>query len=183
MVRDSWWRLGRAVTTLMVAGGLLAGCVIGPPGADCDPDGSDPVGWSDATGRPTRVAIDHDAFEAKQVGHLPDGRQFFLTTPFEPGENLYVAQYLFDARGQFLSAEIDKFGIDDTAAAKAGLRRRAHSLGQVRHDRIEVEPFAIHQDGQTFGLIPAHDQTWWVTAEPGDYMAWSSPFSCGRYDT
>ena len=53
------------------------------------------------TERPQLIAIDHDDYHAEHVGRLSDGRQFFLTTPFEPagphgpgGE--FVALYLFD---------------------------------------------------------------------------------------
>ena len=33
---------------------------------------------------PNSVAFDHDDDIAGHIGHFPDGRQFFLTTPFEP---------------------------------------------------------------------------------------------------
>lgn len=64
---------------------------------------------------PDLIAIDHDDYHAEHVGHTRDGRQFFLTTPFEPphgddqgGE--YVALFLFDGEGNLLAAEIDDFG-------------------------------------------------------------------------
>ncbi|GGN50343.1 hypothetical protein GCM10010109_89430 [Actinoplanes campanulatus] len=50
-------------------------------------------------GRPERIAIDHNTFEAENVGHTADGGQFFLTTPFEPGGRSFVALYLFDRDG------------------------------------------------------------------------------------
>ncbi len=54
--------------------------------------------------RPSLVAIDHDDYHAEHIGRLPDGKQFFLTTPFEPaGRNgpggEYVALYIFDSAG------------------------------------------------------------------------------------
>ena len=36
-------------------------------------------------GPPALIAIDHDDYHAEHVGRTADGRQFFLTTPFEPG--------------------------------------------------------------------------------------------------
>lgn len=50
-------------------------------------------------GQPALIAINHDGYHAEQVGRTPDGRQFFLTTPFEPGGREFVALYLFDAAG------------------------------------------------------------------------------------
>ena len=36
---------------------------------------------------PKLIAIDHDDYHAEHVGRTEDGRQFFLTTPFEPATN------------------------------------------------------------------------------------------------
>ena len=41
--------------------------------------------------RPELIAIDHDDYHAEHVGRLPDGRQFFLTTPFERSEQPHDA--------------------------------------------------------------------------------------------
>jgi hypothetical protein len=67
------------------------------------------------TAPPELIAINHDDYHAEHVGHTQDGRQFFLTNPFEPalgaepgGE--YVALFLFDRRGDLLEAKIDDFG-------------------------------------------------------------------------
>jgi hypothetical protein len=56
---------------------------------------------------PERIAIEPDDFQARHVGHTADGRQFFLTTPFEPGGREFVALYLFGADGSFAEARID----------------------------------------------------------------------------
>ena len=37
-----------------------------------------------ADGPPETIAIDPDDYHAEHVGRTADGRQFFLTTPFEP---------------------------------------------------------------------------------------------------
>jgi len=83
---------------------------------------------------PELIAIDHDDSHAEHVGHTRDGRQFFLTTPFEPphgddqgGE--YVALFLFDGEGNLLTAEIDDFGprvtVDNDAVRSKYDRRLA----------------------------------------------------------
>ena len=65
---------------------------------------------------PKLIAIDHDDYAAEFVGKTADGRQFFLTTPFEPaiggkaGEE-FVALYLFDTKGALVEAKIESFGI------------------------------------------------------------------------
>jgi hypothetical protein len=149
-----------------------------------------------AGGRPERIAIDRDDFAAEHVGHTADGRQFFLTTPFVPGEygtdtsREFVALYLFDPDGRFVGAEIDALGsrerLDDREADRA-YRARLRQLGKVTFDRIEIEPFSVERHGRTFGLIvhepEGPDDRWWVTAEPGDYMAFSEPWDGGGYDT
>ncbi|HYH68744.1 MAG TPA: hypothetical protein VD866_28890 [Urbifossiella sp.] len=51
------------------------------------------------------------------MGRTGDGRQFFLTTPFVPAEEVgtatgreFIALYIFDKAGQLESATIDDFG-------------------------------------------------------------------------
>jgi hypothetical protein len=148
-----------------------------------------------AGSRPTRIAIDHDDYHAEHVGHTADGRQFFLTTPFEPamdgtqGEE-YVALFLFDATGRFLDARIDACGPRatlDHAARRATRDARLAELGEVTYGRIEVAPFEIQRHGVTFGLIPRAPEddgdSWWVELHPGNYMAFHEPFDSGEYDT
>ncbi len=146
-------------------------------------------------GPPSRIAIDHDDYYAEHVGRTADGRQFFLTTPFEPGHHgeddgqEFVALYLFDPDGKFLEARIDAFGPRarmDRETRRAAYLGRLAELGKVTFTRIEIEPFALDRFGTTFGLVPrapeGDDDTWWVTVEPGDYMAFSEPWD-GVYDT
>ncbi|GAA1864440.1 hypothetical protein [Asanoa iriomotensis] len=146
-------------------------------------------------GPPTRIAIDHDDYHAEHVGHTADGRQFFLTTPFEPagddgGGAEFVALFLFAADGRFVEARIDAFGPRDgmdQVAARETYDARLAELGDVTFARIEVEPFAVERFGTTFGLIPEppedEDDGWWVILEPGDYMAFTAPWDSGGYDT
>lgn len=151
---------------------------------------------------PDLVAIDHDNYHAIHVGHTADGRQFFLTTPFEPpipvgarnrdpsdgGE--FVALYLFDAAGKLLEAKIDAFGPRATMNEEERRRvyeQRLQELGDVTFDRIEVAPFAVERFGTTFGLVPrepeSEDDEWVVEIQPGDYMAFYEPWDSGDYDT
>jgi hypothetical protein len=142
-------------------------------------------------GPPTRIAIDHDDYHAEHVGRTADGRQFFLTTPFDPGHHgrndgqEFVARYLFDAEGRFLEAAIDAFALGELDHARYDARLA--ELGEVTFTRIEVEPFSVDRFGTTFGLVPRppqdDDDTWWVTVEPGDYMAFAPPWDSGDYDT
>jgi hypothetical protein len=140
--------------------------------------------------RPTLVAIDHDDYHAEHVGRLPDGRQFFLTTPFEPGGDEFVALYLFDAAGRLTEALIDNFGpratVDEKARRKL-YKSRLKDLGKVENTRIEVQPFSVERFGLSFGLIAREpeyaDEHWWVEVRPGNYMAFAPPWDSGEYDT
>ncbi|MFI7543734.1 hypothetical protein [Actinoplanes sp. NPDC049599] len=182
-------RTALAVLVLGAGIGLSAGCVPSEAVDECAPRQA----YAPAS-RPTRLAINHDAFDAKHVGHTADGRQFFLTTPFdvgtqEAGSRFFVALYLFDGSGRFLRADINAFTEkpDESAALEATYDRRLQELGAVTFDRIVVEPFSVERFGLTFGLIvkppESVDDIWWITVEPGDYMAFSAPWDCGVYDT
>src|SRR4051812_40793552 len=98
------------------------------------------------TSAPELIAINHDDYHAEHVGHTRDGRQFFLTNPFEPavgGQNgsEYVALFVFDKRGNLLEAKIDDFGPRanvDEATRRRVYEGRLSELGSVVFDRIEV---------------------------------------------
>jgi hypothetical protein len=147
------------------------------------------------TGAPELIAINHDDYHAEHVGHTRDGRQFFLTNPFEPaveGQNgsEYVALFVFDKRGNLLEAKIDDFGpranVDD-ATRRRVYEGRLSELGDVVFDRIEVKPFAVERFGRRFGLIPREpeedDDPWAIEMMPGNYMAFFEPWDSGEYDT
>lgn len=146
-------------------------------------------------GRPALIAIEHDEYQAEYAGHLADGCQFFLTTPFipargsHPGEE-FIALYLFGQDGQLADAKIDSLGPRQAMDHKARreLRdRRLRELGPVVFGRIEIAPFTIDRSGVSFGLIVREpedtDDPWAVTAEPGNYMAFFAPWDSGGYDT
>ena len=145
--------------------------------------------------KPKLIAIDHDDHHASHIGSLPDGRQFFLTTPFVPamdGEagREFVALYLFDKRGRFLEARLDDLGPRaelDEARARSTFEQRLAELEPVEYGRIEVEPFEVERFGTTFGLVAQppeeEDDEWCVELQPGNYMAFWEPWDSGEYDT
>jgi hypothetical protein len=146
---------------------------------------------------PILVAIDHDDYHAEHVGRTSDGRQFFLTTPFEPASAVgaddggeFVALYLFDAAGKLLEAKIDALGPRATVNEEEARRvhqQRLEELCDVSYERIEVAPFAIERFGTTFGLVlrepEDEDEVWAVEVQPGNYMAFFEPWDSGDYDT
>lgn len=146
-------------------------------------------------GPPKLIAIEHDDYHARHVGRTRDGRQFFLTTPFEPaiagrpgGE--FVAFFLFDSSGQLLSAKIDSFGPRasmDREKRREACERYLRELGDIEYGRIEVAPFVVERFDISFGLIPrpgeTEDDSWWVELLPGNYMAFHEPWDSGEYDT
>ena len=144
---------------------------------------------------PKLVAINHDDYHAKHIGTLPDGRQFFLTTPFEPssGDNPgceYAALFLFSVEGDFLGAKIESFGARkdlDGEHAQSVYDGLLKSLGAVTYRRIEVAPFSVEYEGTQIGLILREpeddDDVWAVELLPGNFMAFFEPWDSGDYDT
>jgi hypothetical protein len=83
------------------------------------------------TAPPELIAINHDDYHAEHVGRTRDGRQFFLTTPFEPalGEESggeYVALFVFDDGGNLIEAKID-----DSGHGRPSTRRNAGASTKV----------------------------------------------------
>lgn len=143
---------------------------------------------------PDTFPISHDEHHAKHIGRTADGRQFFLTTPFEPalGDSPgaeFVALFVFDASGSLLDAQIDSLGpraaVDKNAASKRYEARLA-SLGEVEFADIRVAPFQLARHGVKFGLIPRtcedEDDEPAIELHPGNYMAFFEPWD-GDYDT
>src|SRR5688572_7911984 len=75
---------------------------------------------SNMSGAPELIAIELDDHYANHVGHMADGTQFFLTTPFvaptetDPGQD-FTALFLFEKDGRFREVRIDAFGPRATA--------------------------------------------------------------------
>jgi len=139
---------------------------------------------------PQLFAIDHDDYHAEHVGRTANGRQFFLTTPFVPGGNEFVALFLFDRHGKLLNAKIDKFGLRRTMNEKKRqgvYEARLRELGKVKFQRIKIAPFCIKRFGTDFGFIPQPPQEegdeWAIEFHPGNVMAFYAPWDSGEYDT
>jgi hypothetical protein len=145
--------------------------------------------------RPDIIAIEHDDYHAKHIGWTTDGRQFILTTPFEPaiggkvgGE--FIALYIFSTDGKLLEAKIDELGPRATMnkdKARELYQQRLKELGEVRFSRIEVAPFSVLRFGIEFGLIVREpedeEDVCAVEMQPGNYMAFFEPWDSGEYDT
>ena len=138
---------------------------------------------------PDTFPIMHDDYHADRIGILPDGAQFFVTTPFrpatddDPGEE-YLAVFIFEADGAFREARIDSFGPRegmDEEAAKQRAEERMKELGSVIFTDIIVSPFSIEHQGTKFGFIP-EEETGGIELQPGNYMAFFDPWD-GDYDT
>jgi hypothetical protein len=146
-------------------------------------------------GPPDLIAINADDYHARHVGHTADGKQFFLTTPFEPAVGgregcEYIALYQFDEKGRLIDSQIESFGPRATAKAEdiaARYDAMLASLGKITLDRIEVSPFKIERSGVEFGLVlrepEEKDDVWAVEVQPGNYMAFFEPWDSGEYDT
>jgi hypothetical protein len=144
---------------------------------------------------PKLIAIDHDDYHAELVDRTADGRQFFITEPFEPATptkpgNEFVALFLFNAEGQLLDSFIDQFGPRssmDIEARDATVQKRLEQLGEVSFERIEIAPFQVEKFGTVFGLVPNEledeDDELGISLMPGDFMAFSEPWDSGDYET
>ena len=114
-------------------------------------------------GQPKLISLNPDDYAAKYVGHTADGKQFFLTTPFVPAGisgaadgREFLALYLFDKRGCFLSATVEELGPRTTLNEDARTARRDEllaSLGGFATRRIKIAPFLINRYGVDFGFI------------------------------
>ena len=146
------------------------------------------------SGVPETFPINHDDYHAKHIGRTADGRQFFLTTPFDaaygdkPGCE-FIALFTFDGKGKLLESQIDNLGprasLDKDAASQLYDERLA-SLGDVTFGDIQISPFKTEQYGLEFGLIPREcedeDDEPAIELQPGNYMAFFDPWE-GDYDT
>lgn len=137
-------------------------------------------------GVPDRFLIEPDDYQAQLVGTAGDGRRFFITTPFEPGEE-YVALFWWTADGEFDSIDVDAFGPRELLAetdVEDAIERRVAQLGGFRIEPISVAPFVAESHGTSFGFMP-QEFSGHITVNlmPGDYMAFSDPWDSGEYDT
>ncbi|WP_454729342.1 hypothetical protein [Cellulosimicrobium protaetiae] len=134
-------------------------------------------------GTPSTIHLYPDPWQGEHVGRTSDGRQFFLTTPFEPGGPAWVALYTFDADGALLDATIRRVEESAEEYDRATTSLLA-TLGDHENGPVALAPFEVEHDGRAFGLVRGdYDGTVVYTAEPGDYMAFYAPWDTGEYDT
>lgn len=145
-------------------------------------------------GAPALIAIEPDDYHAEYVGRTSDGKQFFLTTPFEPAIAgapgcEFIALYIFDADGLLINNRIESLGPRATMndQVRQSVREKwLRDLGTIALGRIEIQPFAIERFGMIFGLVakePEEGDSWTVEAQPGNYMSFFEPWDSGEYDT
>lgn len=145
-------------------------------------------------GPPRLIDIEHDDYHATHVGRLADGRQFFITGPFEPQRGArqrreFVARYLWASDGSFLEAKVEERPTGDSwDEFQKAVERLLSELGKATLCRIRVAPFSVHLFDLDFGLIPrpAEDgdtENWAVEVLPGNYMCFFAPWDSGEYDT
>ena len=149
---------------------------------------------------PELIVIEHDDYHAEYVGTTADGRQFFLTEPFVPGGEEFLALYLFDGQGQLVEAIIESFGLRTVPwwrpwsrpAMNPHARRATRDawlakIGPVSYGRIEIAPFSVKRFDVEFGLLVGDvdddEGPLYVELQPGNYMAFYEPWDSGHYDT
>jgi hypothetical protein len=113
---------------------------------------------------PKKIRINHDDYYASLVGRTRDGRQFFITQPFVPYLQDFVARYLFDQAGTCIDVKVQDLGVRATGEppgnallnndmAEQIQRTFLLELGETELCDIEVIPFSHNEYGTTFGLI------------------------------
>jgi hypothetical protein len=145
---------------------------------------------------PEYIVMHHDDDCASHIGQTALGLQFFLTRPFLPTQDdthlgcEFIALYLFDRDGFCVEARIDNLGPREylnPSVADAAFAQRLSELGNVAYGSIRIRPFQMQHAHTVFGFVahePLHtDDEWYITVEPGNYMAFHAPWDSGDYDT
>ena len=143
-------------------------------------------------GFPERITIVPDDYHAEYVGTAEDGRRFFVSTPFIPGEgvgggNEFIATFFWRPDGSYDSMNVQEFGPRDSldhVAREAAMAKHLSDLGDYQLEEISVAPFSENVFGTSFGLVPqAYDGMVSINLMPGDSMAFFEPWDSGEYDT
>src|SRR5262249_31034104 len=90
---------------------------------------------------PEKISILHDEYHAKDIGRTSDGRQFLLTSAFDPAMNKsrgreFVAVFLFDNDGTLVEDGIDELGTRQELGLGGGLPGNKAS-GSIIDDAIK----------------------------------------------
>ncbi|MEQ6901023.1 hypothetical protein [Nocardioides sp. YIM 152588] len=135
-------------------------------------------------GRPERFTILPDDYGVPYAGTAGDGRRFFLGGDlFVPGASSYVGLFLWHADGTFDEALVEE--VRGPAAVRQAVEERLASLGAYVIEPIVVAPFTEEIDGVTFGwkVDRYDDGAWFITIEPGDFIAYNAPWDGLEYDS
>jgi len=148
---------------------------------------------------PDRFTIVPDDYHVPYAGTAEDGRKFFVsdelftTAGEEDAGSSYVGLFLWRADGTFDDARIDEVPRPDgplpgqAAAADAQelVDARLDELGEYVLEPVEVEPFTTDIGGVTFGWKVGRydDGSYYVSVEPGDFIAYYEPWDGLEYDT
>ncbi|MCU4748181.1 MULTISPECIES: hypothetical protein [unclassified Streptomyces] len=130
---------------------------------------------------PAVIPIQHEpGHRTDTIGHYQHG-QFFASvtaTLDEQERRWYAVLHLFDRAGRHRSSRIEA-----ACTAADGLTRLGDWLAALpgrRFADIALGPFAVHHEGQLFGLVVEEDREW-VELYP-DRLGFSAPWD-GLYDT
>jgi hypothetical protein len=145
-----------------------------------------------ANGPPEKIRLIPDNWHILHVGHLADGRLFWVDgqLEFSGGKTKdFVCTFIFDQDGRLAENSIELIGVrgsyPDGNAAKAMARHLA-ALGQYTRSDIWVKPFRVESNGVEFGLIPRQTESggeWRVEFMPGNTLSFYPPWEAGEYDT
>ena len=141
-----------------------------------------------------RFTIVPDDYHVAYAGTAEDGRKFFLSEElFSPGEAAYVGLFLWNADGGFDEVRVDEVtrpeGLPPGQAGRAGaealVKGRLAELGDYVLEPIEVEPFTQKVDGVTVGWKVGRydDGSYYISSEPGDFIAYYEPWGGLGYDS
>jgi hypothetical protein len=143
---------------------------------------------------PESFTIVPDDYHVPYAGTAEDARKFFLSEElFRPQASAYVGLFLWKADGTFDEVRADEVprpdGLPPGQAGPAGaeplVRARLAELGDYVLEPIEVEPFIEKVDGVTFGwkVGQYEDGTYYISVEPGDFIAYYEPWDGLGYDS
>lgn len=141
---------------------------------------------------PIRIRIVPDRYHVPYAGTAGDGRRFFLSQELFESDRQFVGVFLWTADGEFDELRVDEVararnvppGMAGKSRAKDVVNARLAELEPITRERISVSPFEAHWDGVRFGFVEREvDGTPTVCVEPGDFIAYYSPWDGREYDT
>jgi hypothetical protein len=143
-------------------------------------------------GAPEKVHLIPDGDRIINVGHLADGRMYFVDGQLEwtppAATKDFVCTFLFDRDGRLSSHTIELIGARGSYAydaVNAAMNRHLVALGEHSPGDIWVRPFSVQSNGTNFGLVSRQTECgeWRVTFMPGNTLEFYPPWDEGGYDT